>query len=136
MPAQLLGQKPPEPPKPDIHPENTELFEKLRVVQEANAELVAQLAQYRAGIDPNTLLNARIAAIMETIFPSRTPEGQKAQIAVELQFEEYMSNILKEARRTVVMAQLQQGANVPPEMLDEMAKAHNQPVPPGLGKHH
>lgn len=132
MPAKLLGQQAPEQQEPTIHPENTENFEALKTLRDANMALVQQLSQYGMGLDPMSLLQTRLTALIETIFPSATPDGQGAQIQIELNFETMMASVLADLRRNAVSAQLAAGAQVPPDMLEQVAKAHGQPVPRGF----
>lgn len=133
MPAQLLGQKPPDPPRPTIHASNEKSFAELEEARAANMELMQQLAGFSIGVDPFLIMHTRIAVIMDALFPSESDAGQAMQIEVELNFEKQMANILSEVRRNAVSAQLQQGARVPPELLEQMAKASGQ-VPPGFRK--
>ena len=135
MPTPLLGQKTPDSPKPNIHAENADLYSELEGKQAENAELFKQLAQLGMGLDPLSVVHTRIAALIESIFPSGTSEGQAAQIKIELNFEKMMNDVLVEVRRNAVTAQLQAGANIPPHMLEQMAKATGQHVPDGLRKH-
>lgn len=136
MPTPLLGQKAPDQPELSIHPGNADLYKELEDKQAANAELFKQLGQLNMGLDPMSIVHTRIAALIESIFPANTPEGQAAQIKIELNFETMMNNVLSEARRNAVSAQLRAGANIPQQMMEQMAKASGQHVPPGLRKPH
>lgn len=132
MPAQLLGQPAPEQQQPTIHEGNVENFEALTELRSANMELVQQLAQYGMGLDPMSILQTRMTALIETIFPSATPEGQANQIIIELNFETMMKDVLADLRRNAVTAQLSAGAQVPPGMLEEVARQHGQQLPPAF----
>lgn len=135
MPAQLLGQQPAEQgPEPTIHEPNKAAFAELRQIREANQELIQQLAQHGIGMDMGSIIQTRITALIDTIYPSATPDGQARQIEIELRFENMMGQILSEARRSAVSAQLAAGAHVPPEMLEQVARASGQHLPPGLAR--
>lgn len=140
MPAQLLSQNPGpgQGPDPNIHPGNEQAFAELKTIREENAVLAQQLQQFQIGLDPFSVIQTRLSAVIEVLVPSKTVAGQATQIAIEVQFETMMRAILAEARRNAVTAQLQAGAHVPPEMLEAMHRAQGgKPVagpgvPPGF----
>lgn len=130
----LLGGGPPKPPEPTIHEGNQDAWAVLGALRQDNAQLAAQLAQFNIGLDPMSVIQTRLTAILEVLFPSGTVEGQAAQIAVEINFETMMGNVLAEARRSAVTAQLAAGAQVHPQLLEQMARATGQVTPDGLKK--
>jgi hypothetical protein len=123
----------PDAPKANIHPENQELWDELLELQGSNEEIEGQLAGYAVQMDPLSVLQTRLVALLEVLYPPETPEGQRKQIEVEMRHQAIMSGVLHEARRNVVKAQLAAGGRVPPGMLEEVARAHGQAIPRGFG---
>lgn len=116
----------------NIFPEAENIFIALAQKRMANGELLKQIQMHGVGLDPASLIQTRLSALIDTLFDGTTVEGQIGMLTVEHNFETAMADVLKEAAANVVKAVLSQGANVSPDEMQRMAQAAGIGVPAAL----
>lgn len=145
--ATPLGQQPPQKEAPveatepdeievpeNIFPEAVDLYVELATLRGANGELLQQIQSHGVGLDPASLIQTRLSALIDTLFDGTTLEGQLGMLTVEKNFERAMAEVLKDAASNVVKAILSQGASVSPDQMAQMAQAAGIGVPAAFRK--
>lgn len=112
-----------------LDPSLRKVWGELQDIRAANAKMVQKLSQHGVGLDPVSLMQTRLSALIDILFDGTTAEGQAKMLGLEQKFEEAMNDVLKNATANVVKAQLAQGTNMPPEMLRQMAEASGMVAP-------